>query len=115
MGCLFRKLIMRCTKASKSRSWGQQIPSQPTGQVVLTVGVVISHLGVPDGVPAIQHGHTLGQQQGGQNIPLLFGAKGLNVGIVGRPLDPAIPTAIVVVAVPIIFAVGFVVFFVVAD
>jgi hypothetical protein len=70
---------------------------------------------VPECISRIHHGHALGQKQRCQQIPLLLGAQGLNIGIVGGTLDSAIPASIVVVAVAIFFAIGFVVFFVVTD
>ena len=92
-----------------------QIPIQPADFVVLAVGIVVSHLGMADGIPRIHHGHALRKQKRCQQIPFLLGTQSLNIGIVGGSLGPAIPAAIIVVAVAIVFAVGFVVFFVVAD
>ena len=94
---------------------GLQIPVQPTNFVVLAVGIVVSHLRVPDGISRIHHGYALGEQQRCQQIPFLLGAQSLNVGVVGRTLDPAIPAPVIVVAVAIIFAIRFVMFVVVAD
>ena len=68
-----------------------------------------------DGITRIQHRYALGQQQHGQQIPLLLGAQSLDVGIVRGTFCSAIPAEIIVVAIPILFAVGFIVFFVVTD
>jgi hypothetical protein len=81
----------------------------------MAVGVVVSQLRMADGITRIQHRYALGQQQHGQQIPLLLGAQSLDVGIIRRTLGSAIPAEIIVVAIPILFAVGFIVFFVVSD
>src|ERR1035438_5988518 len=71
--------------------------------------MIVSHLRVSDGISLIHHGHTLGQQQGGQQIALLFGAQRLDVGIVGGTLRSTIPAEIIVIAVAIVLAIVFVV------
>src|ERR1035441_4989235 len=68
-----------------------------------------------NGIPRIHHRNALGEQQRCQKIALLLGAKSLNVGIVGRSFNSAIPAAIVVIAVPIAFAINLVVLIVEAN
>ncbi len=39
-----------------------QIPIQPADWIILTVGVIVSHLRVPDRIAGIQHWYSLGQK-----------------------------------------------------
>src|ERR1017187_4587059 len=89
-----------------------QIPVQPTCRIVLAIRVVVSQLRMTGAITRVQHRYALGQQQRGQEIPLLLGAQSLDVGIFRGTLCSAIPAEIIVVAIPILFAVGFIVFFV---
>src|SRR5439155_25155433 len=92
-----------------------KLPVQPGGLVVLTVGVVVAVLGVAQLVAAADHRHALGEEQGGDQIPLLAFAEGAASRIVARPLGAAVPAQVIVAAVFVVLAIGFVVFLVVTD
>ena len=62
------------------------------------------------GFTRAQHRHALGQQHG-QEVTLLLGPQSLDVGIFRGTFCSAIPAEIIVVAIPILFAVGFIVVF----
>ena len=68
---------------------------------------------MPDRISRIHHGNALGQQKRCQEISLLPSAQRLDVGIIRRTLYPAIPATVIVVSVPVVLAIGFVVFLVV--
>ena len=90
--------------------FGGKIPINPTDRIVLTPGVVVAGLGPQHLVAAQEHWHSLRDQQGRDEVADLTVAKRQNFGVVGRTFDAAIPTNIVVVAIPIRFAVGDIVF-----
>ena len=83
--------------------------------VVLAVGVVVALLGAAELVAAEEQRHPEGEEQGGEHGPPLAGPEGDDVGVVGRPLGPAVPRPVVVGAVPVVLAVGLVVLGVVGD
>src|SRR2546423_13863533 len=91
------------------------LPIQPTDLIVLTIGVVISLLGATELIAAQKHRHALGQKEHRQKIALLPPAQTVDVRIVGRTLDAAIPGTVVIVSVAIFVAVRFVVLVVVTD
>src|SRR5262245_2941151 len=62
-----------------------------------------------------EHGDTLRQQQGGDEVALLLPAQGIDGGIVGRTLHTAVPAVVVVAAVLIVLTIGVIVFVVVTD
>ena len=66
-------------------------------------------------VPAQQHGDALGEQHGGQEVPLLPVTQDIHGRVVRGPLGPAVPRPVVVGAVPAVLAVGLVVLVVVGD
>src|SRR6185437_8337663 len=90
-------------------------PVGPRDIVVLAVSVVVAALRAADLVAREQHRNTQRQQQGGEQIALLLVAKRRDRRIVGRPLGPAVPAEITVVAVAIALAIGLVVLLVVRD
>jgi hypothetical protein len=69
----------------------------------------------PELVAAEQHRHALREKQRGQEVALLAFAQREDLRIVGRPLDAAVPAAVVVGAVAAVLAVGLVVLLVVGD
>ena len=71
------------------------VPVEPGDLVVLAVGVVVAALGAAELVAAEQHRHALGEQQRRHQVAPLAGAQGEDVGIVGLPLDAAVPRAVV--------------------
>src|SRR5579872_4710522 len=90
-------------------------PIDPADGTVLAISVVVSTLSVTDSVACIQHWNALRQQQSSQEVSFLLRSQCKDRRIVGRALYAAVPTPVIVVAVTILFAVGLVVFFVVAD
>ena len=90
-------------------------PVDPRDLVVLAVGVVVAALGAAQLVAVADHGHALADQQGGQEVAALAGAQRHDLGVVGLPLDTAVPRAVVRVAVVVVLAVGLVVLLVVGD
>src|SRR5215472_1367981 len=91
----------------------RKVPIEPADLVILAVGVVVSLLCASDFIAGHKHGDPLGEQKNSRKILDLALAQCLNVRIVGLPFNTAIPAQIIVVAVPIAFAIGFVVFIVV--
>src|SRR4029450_1783892 len=90
-------------------------PVDPGRLVVLAVGVVVPPLRAAELVAGGQHRHAGGQQQGGQVVAHLAGAQGVDLRVVGGPLDPAVPVPVVALAVPVVLAVGLVALVLVAD
>src|ERR1700722_5526576 len=66
-------------------------------------------------IAAEDHWNALREQEGGDEISLLALAEDVDSAIIGRTFGSAIPGIVVIGAVAIFLAVGFVVFFVVAD
>ena len=95
--------------------FGTHRPVDPGDLVVLAVGVVVALLRAPHLVAREQHRDTLGQQQRGQEVPLLPGPQGQDGRVIGRALDTAVPGPVVVAAVPVALPVGLVVLVVVGD
>src|SRR6266850_3199420 len=93
----------------------EQCPIEPTRFIVLAIGVVISALRAPDFVPHDDHRNTERQHRRGKKILHLPIAQLLDRGIIGRALDPAIPSAVVAGAVAIAFTIQCVVFFVIRN
>ncbi len=90
-------------------------PIQPGQFVVLHVGVVVALLGTTEFVASGEHGFTPGEDQGRQQGALIGGTGLLDGGIVARALRAVVPALVVGGAVAIVFAVGVVVLFGVAD
>src|SRR5205085_2396604 len=91
------------------------LPFQPGDFVVQAIGVVVAALRVTKFVTGEQHRYTERQQQRREQVALLLVAQADDRGIVCWSLDPAIPAEIRVVPVAVLFTVGLVVLFVVAD
>ena len=92
-----------------------EFPVVPADLVVLAIGVVVAVLGAANLVAAAHHGHALREKQRRQEIALLPLARGDDLRIVGRTFGAHVPGVVVVGAVVVVLAVGFVVLFVVAD
>src|SRR5205823_2611381 len=97
---------------------GQQVavdgaPVVPGDGVVLAVGVVVALLGTAELIATEQQGHAEGGQHRGEQGPLLTAAQGEDAGVGGRSFGSAVPRAIVVGAIPVVFTVGLVVLVVV--
>ena len=79
---------------------GADIPIHPADFIGLAVRVFVALLGPPQFVSGQQHGHTLGQHQGRDEIAVLACPQGVDLGAIGWAFRAAVPAAVVVVAVP---------------
>ena len=84
---------------------GEQRPVEPTGLVVLAVGVVVAVLRAPHFVTHDDHGHAQRKHGHRQEILDLAVAQLLDRGIVGRALHAAVPASVIVSSVAVVFAV----------
>ena len=91
------------------------LPVKPTDVVVLTIGVVVAVLCPTPLISAAEHRHALGKKQCREKIAALPVAQHVNLRLIGRTFDAAIPRLIIIVAVAVFVVVQLVVFFVVAD
>ena len=108
--------ISRRVKSSRPRRASAQVPVEPGDLGVLAPGVVVAVLGAAELVAAEQHRRALttaaawpGSCAAGARAAALIS------GVVGRPLDAAVPGAVVVGAVAVVLEVGLVVLVVVGD
>ena len=90
-------------------------PVKPTDLVVLTISIVVAVLCPTPLISAAEHRHALGKKQCREKIAALPVAQIVDLRIVGRTFNAAIPRLIIVVAVAVFVVVRLVVFFVVAD
>src|ERR1700736_3843153 len=111
---LFAVLDHSPREFQKLRARRVQIPVIPGNFRILTIGVVVSLLRAAQLIAAGYHGRTLSEHQGTPEIALLPLAHFDDSRIVGRTFHAAAPRTVVVAAVAAIFAVGFVVFLLVA-
>jgi hypothetical protein len=93
----------------------RDIPVQPRDIIVLTIRVVVASLRMADFIAGQDHRDTRGLEQGGHEVSLLSRSQCIDRKVFGRSLDATIPAVFVVDAVLIIFAIGVVVFVIVAD
>ena len=89
-------------------------PVDPAHRVVLAPRVVVALLRAEELVPAQDHRHALADHQRGHQVAHLLLADPQHLGVVGRPLDAAVPAPVDVAAVAVPLAVGLVVLVVVA-
>ena len=80
----------------------------------MTIGVVVSALGMAELIAPVEHWHALREKKGGNEIKLLAGAEKRHCRVIRRSLHPAIPAVVFVRSVLVVLAVRFVVFIVVA-
>src|SRR5581483_1403243 len=85
------------------------VPVVPGELVVLAVGVVVALLCPADLVTAADHGDALGQEQRGQKVTALAGPQPVHLLVGAFTFGAAVPGPVVVGAVAVVFAVGFVV------
>src|SRR6185295_14539743 len=71
-------------------------PVKPCDLVVLTIGVVVAALSAPKLIAARQQWNASREKQGGKEGSLLTRPQFVDAGVVGRPLGPAVPGAVVV-------------------
>ncbi|CDK01815.1 hypothetical protein MIC448_90005 [Microbacterium sp. C448] len=90
------------------------VPVHPGQLVVLGVPVVVAQLRAAELVAVQKHGHALREHERRDEVPLLPGAHGEHLRVVGRPLDPEIVGAVVRLPVVVVLAVGVVVLVVIA-
>ena len=93
----------------------KQRPVEPTGLVVVAVGVVVAALRAPHLVAHQEHRRAHRQQGQRQEVLHLTVAELVDARIFGRPFDAAIPAQIIIGAVAVPFAVTLVVLDVVRD
>ena len=85
-------------------------PINPTGFIVLAIGVVVAALGAAEFISAQQHWHAARNQQGQQKVLDLALAHKLDAVILRRSLHSIIAAEIFVCSVVVVFRVGFIVF-----
>src|SRR5208337_2470645 len=90
-----------------------QVPVEPTGFIVLAVGVVVPALAAPRFVTHQEHGHAQRQEGHSEKVLNLALAQLFDGGVVGGAFHTAIPTSVVIGPVAIVLAVGLVVLLVI--
>src|SRR5680860_324497 len=90
-----------------------QLPVDPGELIVLAVDVVVAALGPTDLVAVGDHRDTLAEQECGEEVALLLPSQGVDRGVVGLALYPAVPGPVVALAVVVCLSVGRVVLLVV--
>src|SRR5262249_25102075 len=92
-----------------------RIPVEPTGFVILAIGVVVSMLGAPYLIAHQQHGHPKRKDRHCQKILGLALAELFDRGVFGRAFNTAIPAAVIIRPVAVVFAILLIVLGVVGD
>ena len=87
----------------------QKPPVQPGNLVILTVGVVVSILGIAEFVPGQKHGRTPAAQKNGAGISDQAETQGKHLFFLRLAFRPAVPAPVVIRPVGIVPAVGLVV------
>ena len=90
-------------------------PVEPSDGVVLAVGVVIATLRLAEFGAGPEHRRAARQRQRGEEVALVPRAGGQDGGIPRRPLGAVVPGQVLVAAVAVALAVGFVVLAVIGD
>src|ERR1700756_1738859 len=93
----------------------EQAPVEPAYLVVLAVRVVVAALRSANFVAHLEHRHANRNQQNDKEIFDLASAQPLNIGIVARAFEAAVPREVVVRPVPVPFAIGLIVLFVIRN
>src|SRR5215203_813868 len=75
------------------------LPIDPRDLVILAISIVIALLGTTQFIACYQHGHTLREEKCSEEVALLFFPKGQNGPVVCRSFQPAVPGAVVALAV----------------
>src|SRR5262249_29152205 len=88
----------------------EQRPIEPAGFVILTIRIVVPALAASRFITHQHHRHADGEHRDGQKILYLAVPEFLYAGIIGRTFNAAVPASVIVRAVPVAFAVFFVVF-----
>src|SRR5208282_6716352 len=85
------------------------IPVKPVELVVLAIGIVVAMLRPAEFVSAQNHRHALRKKHSAHQVATLTPAKPIHRRVLRWPFLAAIPRVVVVVPVPVFFAVRFVV------
>ena len=91
------------------------VPVHPVDLIILAIAVVVAALGSAEFVACQDHRCALRKEQCGQQVSLLTFPQADDRRVVGWTLGAAIPRPVVRTSVAVVFAVGLVVFVVVAD
>ena len=83
-------------------------PIQPGGGVVLAIRVVVAVLRVPKLGTRAQQGCALGQQSGGQQCTLQSAPELKDHRIIAGAFNAAVEAEVIAMAVPVVFAIGFI-------
>ncbi|HOY59706.1 MAG TPA: hypothetical protein PK640_16425 [Verrucomicrobiota bacterium] len=83
--------------------------------IILAVGIVVATLGAADFVAHREHRHPQRQERDREEVLDLSIAQALDNRVIAGTFDAAVPVPVVVGAVAVLLAVGFVVFVVVGD
>ena len=114
-GCSCRMRRHLRVNSSSARDGSSQRPRLPRERAVLAVRVVVPPLRAPPLVAVEQHRRALREQERRHDVPRLPRPQLQDLGVVGRPLDAAVPRAVVVGAVAVPLPVRLVVLVVVRD
>ncbi len=90
-------------------------PVEPAQRIVLAVRVVVAALGMTEFVAREQHRCTLGQKQRRQQSSLQMSTQPQHFWSISRTFYTAVPTAVMVVSVAIVFTIFLVMLMVVTD
>src|SRR4051812_3392165 len=112
---LFSELYQSSRELKKLILFFVTLPVKPTDLVVLTISIVVAVLCPTPLISAAEHRHALGKKECREKIAALLVAQLVNLRVIGRTFNAAIPRLIIVIAVLIFIVVQLVVFFVVAD
>src|SRR5579884_3555763 len=87
------------------------VPIEPANLIILAIRIDVALLGPPDFVACQQHRHSSREQENRHKILDLTFAQRLNSRIVNLSFNTTIPAQIVIVAIAVLLAVEFVMFF----
>src|SRR5262247_483739 len=93
----------------------EERPVEPAGFVILTIGIIVPALCASHFATHDYHGHTHREHGDGQKVLHLPVSELLHRGVIGGTFNAAVPAAVVVGAVTVVFAVCFVVLVVIRD
>ena len=97
------------------RVFTEQGPIEPIDFVVLTVGIVIAVLRSPNFIAHYEHRQAKREHCNGEEILHLTVSESIYDLIIGRTLETAVPTSIIVRAVAVIFTIALIMLYVVGN
>ena len=109
------KLDQRPAELNQVRIDFRQIPIQPTDFIVLAISIVVTVLSPSELVTSNKHWHALAKHQRGDHVFDLSQPQRVNDRLIGWTFDAKVLTEVIIIAVAIVFAVGQIVFFLVAN